>query len=180
MVLLATVEMPIFFLHGDTARLGTLLHGLAHGDLTKTVLGHGWLAVVPFVLLLAGGLVLVGLATGALPVRRRDVESALVAVLGWIVVTLSTPTLLDGVSQHRALGAFAAVLLAGLVIWTVLRVLRGGLAAAVPAIPLVALAAPSVHRHAEWALFVLAAALATIAVAARSSRSWTAAGTTES
>jgi hypothetical protein len=180
MVLLATVEMPILFLHGDTAKIGTLLHGLAHGDVTKTVLGHAWLAVLPFVLVLASGLVLVGKATNALPVRRRDVEGALVAVLGWIVVTLSTPTLLDGVPQHRALGAVAAILLAGLVIWAVARVLRGGLAAAIPALPLLALAAPSVHRHAEWAVFVLAAALAATAFAERSSRSWTAAGTTES
>ena len=180
MVLLATVETPILFLHGDTARIGTLLHGLAHGDLTKTVLGHGWLAVLPFVLVLAGGLVLVGAATGALPARRRDVESALVAVLGWFVVTVSTPTLLDGESQHRALGTLAAVLLASLVIWAVTRVLRRGLAAAAPAIPLVALAAPPVHRHAEWALFALAVALAAAAAAERSSRPWATAGTTES
>lgn len=180
MALLATLEMPILFLHGDTARIGTLLHGLAHDHLTKTVFGHGWLAVLPFIVVLACGLALVGVTMGALPVRRRDVECTLVAVLGWIVVTLSTPTLLDGALHHRALGALAAVLLAGLVIWGVARVLRGGLAAAATAIPLVALAAPTVHRHAEWALFALAVALAATAAAERSSRSWAAARTTES
>ena len=179
MFLLATIEMPILFLHGDTARIGTLLHGLAHGHLTKTVFGHGWLAVLLFVLVLGAGLLLVGLETGAAEVRRRDLESALVALVGWLVVLLSAPTLLERGLHHRALGELAAVLVAGLVIWTVARVSRRGLTAAVAAIPLVALAAPSVHRHATWALLVVSFSLVATTFAEWSSRSWAAARTTE-
>ena len=125
MVLLATVEMPVLFLHGDTARLGTLLHGLAHGQLTKTVFGDGWLAVLPFVLVLTAGVGLVARATENPTVRRRDLECAGVALAGWLVVVVASPQLVDRVSPY------AALLLAALVVASVVRVWRRGLRAAV-------------------------------------------------
>jgi hypothetical protein len=128
MFLLATIEMPVLFLHGDTARIGTLLHELAKGRVTKTVFGHGLPAVIPFALVLAAGVFLVSRATERPSFRRRDVESAGVALAGWLIVVVASPPLVDHVSPY------AALLLAALVVAVVARVMRRGLRAAVPVV----------------------------------------------
>jgi hypothetical protein len=169
MLLLATVEMPVFFLHGDTATIGTLLHELGRGHVTETVVGPGWLAIAPFAIALVVGLVLVAAATPRIGIGRRDVESAAVGLAGWLVVTLAAPSLLDRDRlDGGSLGAAAAALLAALVLVAVVRVFRRGLAAALPALPLAALAVPAVHRHAVWAVFVVLGSGAAIAAVERS------------
>lgn len=159
--------------HGDVARPSVWAERLFDGRFTRTVasaagLGRGWLGIAPFVLLVAAAVVLAAVATCRLPVRRRDVEAAVLAVAGWLLVLRAAPVLLrHDRFEGGVLGAVAAALLAALVIFTVVRALGTGPLAALPALPLVAFAVPALPRHPSAALLVLFVALLAATVAER-------------
>ncbi len=103
---------------------GLWVRRVIHQDFTFTVLhyaglGHGWAALAPVVLLVAGA---VWLAVRSAPwpqIRRPDVEAAAAAVVGWVLLATSAHRLLrtggfDGL-PHSTLGALgAACMLAGI------------------------------------------------------------------
>jgi uncharacterized membrane protein YqgA involved in biofilm formation len=81
--------------------------------------GHGWIAIIPFFLLVIVAVVATALAT-RLPLTRRDLLTALGAVVAWIVVEHGAPELLR-VDRlvHQSWGTLAAVILAAAAAWAV-------------------------------------------------------------
>jgi len=138
---------------------------IADGNFTATVLslagiGHGWLAILPFYALV------VVAAVAAMPrfgVTRRDVVTAVAAVVAWIVVEHGAPELIriDGL-VHQSWGALAALLLLGGAFYAVMRLRPEG----VLFLPLVLFA---VDRHTKVALLV--AVVAVVALTTRSAMS---------
>ena len=138
---------------------------IADGNFAATVLsltgiGHGWLAILPFYALV---LVAVGAAAAVtrIPVTRRDLVTALAAVLAWLVLEHAAPELLrvdDLVRQSW--GAAAALLLVAAASWSVARLRPEGLLV----LPFAVLA---FDRHTKWALLLAMAVLAGMAVHAR-------------
>jgi hypothetical protein len=128
---------------------------IADGNFAATVLslggiGHGWLAITPFLLLVVVA-VAATIASTRLAVARRDVSIAAASVLAWVVVARGAPALLrvdDLVGQSW--GAAAAVLLLGGAAWGAAR-LRP------EALLLLPFAALSFDRHTKWALLLAAA-----------------------
>jgi hypothetical protein len=157
---------------GDIADTGRWLDRLSSLDFTDTALGHGLVGIAPFAILLAAAAVLAVLATPRPELRRREVEAAVVALAGWLVLFRAGPMLLHADrSSGGALGAVAVALTAALVILTAVRVHRSGALAALAAAPLAALAAPGVRHHPGWCLGLAVAALAlTAAVEQRALR----------
>jgi 4-amino-4-deoxy-L-arabinose transferase-like glycosyltransferase len=150
---------------GDVADTGRWAHDLAHGLFARTVLsaaggGSGWIGIAPFALLVAAAVVLAVRATPRPPVVRRDVETAVVVVAGWLVCLQAAPSLLhhDRLSGG-ATGALAVIALAAAVVVGASRTFRRGLAAAAPALPLLLLFVPWARDHRGWALVVAALAL---------------------
>jgi hypothetical protein len=132
---------------------------IADGNFTATVVsfsgvGHGWIAIVPFFLLVCIGAAAAVIAT-PLPVERREVAVAAAALVGWLVVEHGAPALLQ-VDRlvHESYGLLAAIALVGALVWGLVRLFEGRIAAALPAILLVAFGARRFDEHTKWALLL--------------------------
>jgi len=151
---------------GDIANTGDWFHRVANGDFTRTVLssaglGHGWLAIAPFLLAVVAGVALAVLVTERQRVRRRDAEAAAAALVGWLLAALTGNVLL----RHdrfagSSLGALAVLALLSSIVVTVVRVHRSGPIAALPAVPLLAFGVHRFGHHAGWALALAVAVFA--------------------
>jgi hypothetical protein len=142
---------------------------IVDGNFTATIvsftgIGHGWLAILPFYALLLVALVAALLAT-PLPIRRRDAITAVVALVGWIVVEHGAPALLQ-VDRlvHESFGLLAAVALVGALAWAILRLFDGRSAAAAPALLLLAFGARRFDEHTKWALLLALLVLGALAL----------------
>jgi hypothetical protein len=112
----ATITEPLLG-QNDTALWA---QRFVHGDFTFTVLsymrgGHGWVASVPFFLLIAAVVVLAVRSAPWEHARRQDIEATLTALAGWTLLAVLGHRLLrtgfvDGL-PHSTLGALAAALL---------------------------------------------------------------------
>jgi hypothetical protein len=117
--------------------------------LSLTGVGHGWLAILPFYVL-----VVVSLGAAAAATRfgttRRDAITALAAILAWIVVEHGAPELVrvDGL-VHESWGALAAFLLLAGACWAVVGLRPEGLL-------LLPFAVLAFDRHTKWALLLAA------------------------
>jgi hypothetical protein len=176
-MLLATVTEPLLPNNegagvrrfGDVAHPGLWLDRLRDGRFTDTVfahagLGRGWLSIVPVLLLVATGVALAAAAVGRVAFHRRDLECAAVALAGWLLALFSAPELLrhDRFEGGTA-GVFAALVLLTAIVLAVAAANRGGVAGALPAVPLVAI--PFLRERPVWALALVLAATAGLAAA---------------
>jgi len=142
------------------------LSRIGHGNFTATVVtlipgaGHGWLAILPFfVLVLVGAAA--AIAATRLPLRRDDLVRAAAAVAGWLLVEHSAPELLRvdrATGEHW--GLVAAVLLVVAAAWAVVRLRPEGLL-------LLPFATIQVSEHTKVALLLVLATLAALALAPR-------------
>jgi hypothetical protein len=147
--LLPSVSM----LHGDLPDTHRWVERLVNGNFSRTVLsaagaGHGWIAMFPFLAVLAAGLAIVFVATPTLPAAPRDLAAAVAAFSGWLLALHTAPELLAhdrAVGGH--LGAVVTFLLAALVVATVIAVGRRGATAALAAAPLSLFVWQGVSRH---------------------------------
>jgi len=127
--------------------------------------GNGWAAVAPVLVLLAAAL---GLAAWSLPrptLGRRDLVLALVALGAWVVLAHAGPDLLEldrSVDQVTGLAAVVALLAVAVLAWVAAA--RTGPAGAVGVLLLAALLAPGVSSHSKWALLVVLASGAIVAL----------------
>jgi hypothetical protein len=124
--------------------------------LSLTGIGHGWLAILPFYVLIAIAVV-AAVATMQFGVTRRDAVGAVAAVLAWIVIEHGAPELLhvdDLVRQSW--GAVAALLLLAAATWAVVRLRPEGLL-------LLPFAVLAFDRHTKWAVLLALLALAAMA-----------------
>ena len=142
---------------------------IADGNFAATIVslsgvGHGWIAIVPFYLLVVVAAVAAVAAT-RLPLTRIDLLTAAGAVVAWIVVEHAAPELLR-VDRlvHESWGTLAAVLLALGSAWAVARRRLEGLL-------LLPFATFRLDDHTKVALLLAAAAAALMAVRARALRS---------
>jgi hypothetical protein len=130
-----------------------------HGDFAQSVVtlahhGHGWLAVVPFLLAVA---VAVACTVPSLP-PPRVTPRAVAAIAGWLILFLAAPDLLGtdrAVHQSTGLLALIAVALA-----VVAVLARDDLALLLAGVPLLALALPGFAAHTKHALVVALLSLA--------------------
>jgi hypothetical protein len=142
---------------GDRVNTGLWFHRFASGEFTRTVLssagaGTGWIAIAPFLLAIAAGLVLAVRATWPVPLERRDAETAAVAVVGWILMAIDGPLLLHHDRDFGGvLGVVAVGLLAAAVALAAWRVYQSGLLVAVAALPLFAFSVHAFADHPAWA-----------------------------
>jgi hypothetical protein len=127
--------------------------------------GTGWSAAVPVLVLLAAA---IGLAAWSLPrieVTRRDLVVALVAFGAWVVLAHAAPDLLElDRAVDQVTGVATVVALLGVAILACLAAARAGAAAAAGILLLVVLLAPGVSSHSKWALLVVLASGAVVAV----------------
>lgn len=132
---------------------------IADGNFTATVVslagvGHGWLAIIPFFVLV---LIAAAAAVAAtpLPVARRELAFAAAALVGWIVVEHGAPALLQ-VDRlvHESYGLLAAVALVGGLAWALVRLFEGNLAGAAPGVLLLAFGARRFDEHTKWGLLL--------------------------
>jgi hypothetical protein len=142
---------------------------IADGNFAATVVslsgvGHGWIAIVPFYLLVVVA-VAAAVAATRLPLTRSDLLTAAGAVVAWIVVEHAAPELLR-VDRlvHESWGTLAAVLLALAAAWAVVRRRPEGLL-------LLPFATFRLDDHTKVALLLAALAAAVMAVRARALRS---------
>jgi hypothetical protein len=142
---------------------------IADGNFAATVVslsgvGHGWIAIVPFYVLVAVA-VAAAVAATRLPLVRADLLTAAGAVVAWIVVEHAAPELLR-VDRlvHESWGTLAAVLLAVAAAWAVARRRLEGLL-------LLPFATFRLDDHTKVALLLAAVAAALMAVRARALRS---------
>jgi hypothetical protein len=141
------------------------LSRIGHGNFTATIVslsgvGHGWIAILPFYALV---LVAACAATAAtrLPVGRRDLSVAAVALVAWLLVEHSAPELLRiDRSVHQSYGAVAAILLVAASAWAALRLRPEGL-------PLLAFATIRFADHTKWALLLVLVVLTGLALGER-------------
>jgi hypothetical protein len=142
------------------------LSRIAHGNFTATVVsltgvGHGWLAILPFyvlVLLAAGAAV----AATRLPVTARDLATAGAAVGAWLLVEHAAPELLrmDRAVGGESWGLLAALLLVAAAIWAAAELRPEGLL-------LLPFATVRFAEHTKWGLVLAFLVLAVIAVRRR-------------
>jgi hypothetical protein len=150
-------NMGSFFRLGDIADTGRWFHRFGSGDFTPSMLtsagfGRGWVAIAPFLLAVAAALALAARATPWPAVARRDLETAGVAVVAWLLLAIDGPLLLHhDRTTGGTLGLVATVALAAALVATSLRVWRGGLRACLPGVPLLAFAAHPLAHHTAWA-----------------------------
>jgi hypothetical protein len=126
--------------------------------------GHGWIAILPFFLFVVVAIVATVLAT-RLPLTRRDLLTALGAVVAWVVVEHGAPELLR-VDRlvHESWGTLAAVILAAVAVWAVIgRRLEGLL--------LLPFATVRFDDHTKFALLLAVLTAAVMAVRGRVLRS---------
>jgi hypothetical protein len=127
--------------------------------------GNGWSAAAPVLVLLVAAL---GLAAWSLPrmvFTRRDVVLALVAFGTWVVLAHAAPDLLEldrAVDQVTGLATVVALLAVAVLAW--LAAARVGPAAAAGVLLLAVLLAPGVSSHSKWALLVVLASGAIVAL----------------
>lgn len=115
--------------------------------LSLTGIGHGWLAIAPFYVLVAFAVAAAAAVTRA-HLERRDLATALAAVAAWIVVEHGAPELLRvDALVHQSWGAVAALLLLVGACWAVLRLRPEGLLL----LPFVVL---WFDRHTKWAMLL--------------------------
>jgi hypothetical protein len=89
--------------------------------LSLTGVGHGWLAILPFYVFVLVAMLAAAAAT-RVTVARRDVVTALAAVLAWIVVEHGLPELLRvDALVGESWGALASLLVLGAAGWSVAR-----------------------------------------------------------
>lgn len=143
---------------------------IADGNFTATALslvgvGHGWIAIAPFFLAV---LVALAAALAATPTERWDLRLAAPALVAWVVVEHGAPALLQ-VDRlvGESFGLLAALGLVGGLVWALVRLHRGDLVGAAPAVLLVVLGLRRVDEHTKWALLLAALALVGMAVAGR-------------
>ncbi|MGZ4399088.1 MAG: hypothetical protein ACXVZ1_11815, partial [Gaiellaceae bacterium] len=138
------------------------LSRIGHGNFTATVLslggiGHGWLAILPFlalVLMSAGA----AIAATRLPLVRHDLATAGAALLAWAVVEHAAPELLRiDRAAHGSTGLLAALLLVGAAAWAALRLRPQGLL-------LLPFATVCFDGHTKWALALSVAAVGALAL----------------
>jgi hypothetical protein len=142
------------------------LSRIVHGNFTATVVslfddvGHGWLAILPFYLLVIVAAA-AAIAATRLPVERRDLVRMSAAIVAWILVEHSAPELLR-VDRlvHERWGLLAAVLLLAAAVWAVLGLRLEGLL-------LLPFATVRFADHTQWALLLAVLALAAMAVRGR-------------
>jgi hypothetical protein len=144
------------------------LSRIVHGNFVPTVVslggvGHGWLAIVPFYVLVLVAVAAAIMAT-PLPVSQRDLLMAGAAVLAWILVEHGAPELLR-VDRlvHERWGLLAAIGLVAAAVWAVLRLRPEGLL-------LVPFATVRFDDHTKWALLLALLALAALALHGRMRR----------
>jgi hypothetical protein len=142
------------------------LSRIADGNFTNTVIslggaGHGWLAIIPFYVVVVVALVAVVLAT-PLSLERRDLMRAGVALVAWILVEHAVPQLLrvDRAVGQRW-GLLATLLVVAAAVWSVVKVRPEGL------IPLLPLATVHVTSHTKVGLLLGLLALAALALTRR-------------
>jgi len=142
---------------------------IADGNFAATVVsltgvGHGWIAILPFYLLVAVAVV-AAIAATPLPLRRRDLLTALAAVAAWVVIEHGAPELLR-VDRlvHESWGTLAALVLAAAAVWAVVRRRVEGLL-------LLPFATQRFDDHTKFALLLAVFAVAALALRARLPRS---------
>ncbi len=142
---------------------------IAAGNFVPTVLslwgvGHGWLAIMPFFILVAASLLA---ATAALrpTLERRDLTLAAASIVAWIVVEHGAPALLEVDRLVRqSYGAAAAIALVAGLVWALVRLFEGRAAAAAPGLLLLAFAARRFDQHTKWALLLAVLVLGALAL----------------
>ena len=145
---------------------------IADGNFAATVLtllgaGHGWLAILPFFVLVAVALLATGAAT-RLHVTRQDAALAAAALAGWIVVEHGAPALLQ-VDRlvGESWGLLAAICLVAGVVWGLVRIHTGDLVAASPVLLLLPFALRRFDAHTKWALLLGGLVLVSLALTGR-------------
>jgi hypothetical protein len=128
------------------------LERIGDGNFTATVLslagiGHGWLAIAPFLAAVAVALV-AAVAGTHYTVRRDDVAYAAAGLAAWALVERAAPQLLrvDALVRDHV-GAAAAVCLIGAAAWSAARLRPEGLL-------LAPFAVHAFDRHTKWALLL--------------------------
>ena len=123
---------------------------------------HGWPALTPVLVALAGCLLFTMKATRLAPLTRRGLEVAVAALGFWLLIGSAGHTLLDFDRNNRMVfGALTLVLLIVAAASTVWRVAQHGIRALVAAGPLAVLAAlASSHAKVAALLALLAVAVA--------------------
>jgi hypothetical protein len=142
---------------------------IAAGNFVPTVLslwgtGHGWLGIMPFLLLVTAA-VLAAAATLRPTVERRDLVLAAASIVAWVVVEHGVPTLLR-VDRllGQSYGAVAAIAVVSSCAWALLRLFEGRPAAAAPALVLLAFAARRFDQHTKWAMLLALLVLGALAL----------------
>jgi hypothetical protein len=142
------------------------LSRIGHGNFTATVVsltgvGHGWLAILPFYVLVLLAAVAAVAAT-RLPVTARDLATAGAAVGAWLLVEHAAPELLrmDRAVGGESWGLLAALLLVAAAIWAVAELRPEGLL-------LLPFATVRFAEHTKWGLVLAFLVLAVIAVRRR-------------
>ena len=164
---LATLTDP---LTGEEYGLGTWWEGLRRGELVDTVLTRlglesAWLAIVPFVALLALACALVLTPLVRSGPRRAEAPLVLGLLGAWVVVAAVAPDLRPAGDAGTAEGTVAVALLALTLGVALLLAARNGWLALLPALPLLALAAPGFDDRPRLALLWVGA-VAIVAAAA--------------
>jgi hypothetical protein len=159
---LATVTGP---LTGVEYGIGTWLGRLGRLDVVETVLGRlglepGWLAAVPFVLLLSLALGL-ALRRASLLDRLASDGPLLAGALGvWLLFALVGPHLVPADSEHGTREGVLAVVVLGVAAATALTLTwtRGAIYL-LPLVPALVLATPLLTSRPRWSLLVSVAVL---------------------
>jgi hypothetical protein len=145
---------------------------IVDGNFTATVVslagvGHGWIAILPFFLLVLVAVVAT-VAVTPLRVTARDLWLAAAALVAWVVVLHGAPALLqvDRLTGESWGVLAAAALVAGLASGLV-RLHAGDLRGAAPAVLLLAFGLRRFDEHTKWALLLGVLVLLGLALAGR-------------
>jgi len=145
------------------------VHRLTGGNfaptwLSLTGIGHGWLAILPFLVLVAVALVAVARAWPR-PIGRTDVGLAAATLVAWILVEHAAPSLLRIDREvGKAWGALAVCCLVAALAVALRRASVAGPRALLPALPLLAFGTIRFDEHTKWALLLGLAELLAIAL----------------
>ena len=159
---LATITDPLI---GTEYGIATWLDDLRASSLVDSVFGAGWLAELPFVLLLVFAL---GLAFRALPLTWDRVDAVLLVggLASWLLVASTAPDLLPADAEHGTTAGVLAVVFVALAIGVVLGLVASrGAVALLLLVPAFLLASPQLEARPRWSLLVATIWLAVVAVA---------------